>query len=176
MACSGAAARLLEREAGSHLSGQSSLPTPPDDSGHWAINRHSLGRGGERCDTLQEWPAIRGMAGTCVTPALHRRQAAFARDQQTGRYLPPQVVRPWGTSYDALDRTQERPAKSVAPSSPATPRHQSRRGGVGEQKCTDCLGIARHRSSVHARTYGSLKWVVSSIGTKTNAKEACPTG
>jgi hypothetical protein len=47
----------------------------------FTIEDTALHSGGERCDTLQEWPAICGVARPCATPALHGRQAPFTRDQ-----------------------------------------------------------------------------------------------
>jgi hypothetical protein len=62
---------LLQREAGSHLSGSSSLPTPPHGSGYWPPHSDGPGGGGQRCGTLQERSTIGGMARSRATPALH---------------------------------------------------------------------------------------------------------
>ena len=41
----------------------------PDNCRHWADKPDGRGRGGERCDALQEWPAIRGWLG--LVPRQH---------------------------------------------------------------------------------------------------------
>src|SRR5262249_44914824 len=137
---SGEAAGLLSGDTRHPGYDTSRVSASDDDSRAWPLNGDRPGGRGQRCQRVQERPAVCRLAGVGAAPAYHGREGALARHQQTRRYLSAQAPGAWSGGEDPLGGPQDGPTQPVAAAPARTPRQNPHRRGGGKQKCPDCLG------------------------------------
>src|SRR5262249_18727195 len=130
----------------------------------------------QRCERVQERPAVCRLAGVGAAPAYHWRKGALARHQQTWRYLSAQALGAWGAGDDPLGGPSDRPTQPVDAALARTPGQKPHSRGGGKQKCPDCLGaldeppelsagheLRRTDTRISCRTRGVGQYLSSSL-------------